>query len=432
LLKEKDATLRQLAITTLSDSGDKGVAVLVAKLPNADAQDQVTICQGLGRARGISEKTVLTVADLLKSDNPSVVNAATSAMMSFGPRAAPAAAQIAGLLKDPKHAHLVRFRLQSLFTNLGPAGKSAVPTLIEVVKDEKNDDWARQQALLSLGQIGPGARDALPALLDALKSGKVQERSTVLNALYEIDPLNEALAPALMGLLKTPETRASALRAGAITLLGNGVGDPKLVVPALLEAIKDNPQGFQKREIAIALGRIRPAAREAIPPLKELLKTIEPAYAVDVASTLTILGCTDREVLQALVSQATSAQLHFRTIAANALLRLGPAASGCADELLKAWRTEANLNERLRLAEVIAVLEPEKWSVGSNCKWPILTTASALRLRSGVSIRKAPRVSLTFSACSKAKHRMIVSMVLRAWHRSARRRARPLLTWRDS
>jgi HEAT repeat protein len=357
LLKEKDHTLRQMALTALCDSGEKGAAVLVAMLPKADVDDQVMICQILGRSRGNSERAVLVVAELLKSGNQSVVNAAAGALITFGPRAAPAAAQLAGLLKDPNTAQNLRFRLSTLFMNIGPAGKAAVPTLVEVIKDDKSQDWARQQALLSLGQIGPAARDALPAVLEAYKTAKVQDRGVFLNAIFDIDPFQEAIVPALLAVLKAPETRGTAIRASASTLLGNCAGDPKVIVPALLEALKENPQSFQRREIAVALGKIGPAAREAIPALKELLNTIEEPYVVEVANTLTILGCTEREVVQALVRQASNAQSHNRLVATTALLRVVRASSSFSEELLKAWRTEANQAERLRLAELIAVLD---------------------------------------------------------------------------
>src|SRR5207245_1423597 len=98
----------------------------------------------------------------------------------------------------------------------------------------------------------------------------------------------------------------------ALILLGTCDGDPRVIVSTLLDALKNSPSAFQKREIVMVLGRKGPAAKEAIPALKEMLTRIEPAYTVEVAKSLTLIGDTSTEVLLVLAKEAVKGQQYNR------------------------------------------------------------------------------------------------------------------------
>lgn len=104
------------------------------------------------------------------------------------------------------------------------AGAGAVPVLLGLLGADQWDDW--QSALRALGHMGPAARGAVPTLLP---------------------------------LLADPERRLEAVR--TLGRLGAAEAVPHLV--ALLDDAKLRPAAME------ALGRIGPAARAAIPALRQ-------------------------------------------------------------------------------------------------------------------------------------------------------------------
>jgi HEAT repeat protein len=117
-----------------------------------------------------------------------------------------------------------------------------VAALADAAKDTDRD--VRRAAASSLGVIGPAALDAVPALTQATT---------------DPDP---------------------SVRGAAIETLGR-IGGPS-VVPALMQAMKDPRTG----SLAIpALGLVGPAARDALPVLKNL-RSQEPSRDSEVETAI--------------------------------------------------------------------------------------------------------------------------------------------------
>jgi uncharacterized protein (DUF2336 family) len=116
----------------------------------------------------------------------------------------------------------------------------------------KKIDVAKQISLL---RGAKNARDRAAAADELGRHGAIRARD-VKDA---IEPLLEALKSD-----KDADVRRAAARA-----LGDISPDPKLVVPALTEALKDRAVTV-KMAAATALGQYGPDAKSALPPLREL------------------------------------------------------------------------------------------------------------------------------------------------------------------
>ena len=359
LLREKDAGLRSMAFGALIESGDRGALVVTKLLPKAERGEQVSICRQFVRYRGKSEDVAKALAEVIRGGDVNLADSALTALGQFGPRAAPAAAAIAELLKDPKFNQVIRHRVAMLFGNIGPAGKAAVPALLEVANDDKADEYLRQQAISSLGAIGPGASGAVAGLAKMVKGSRPQFRYAILSAISQIDPLHEALVPALVELVKDAEARRTGVRSSAMTLLGGLGADAKAAVPGLVAMLRENLPAFEKRDVIVALGRIGPSAGEAVAAIKEQLADKNAFIPPEAACTLVLLGVRDRELVPHLVRGVQTRQLWSRPTALDALAEMGAEASSHAGELLAVWRTENNATEKLRLAEIVCAIDPK-------------------------------------------------------------------------
>jgi HEAT repeat protein len=137
--------------------------------------------------------------------------------------------------------------LIAMFTVVGVIGLGTLeadgPKKIDVVKQ------------ISLLKSAKSARDRASAADELGRHGAIRARD-VKDA---IEPLLEALKSD-----KDADVRRAAARA-----LGNISPDPKVVVPALTEALKDRSVAV-KMAAATALGQYGQDARSALPPLREL------------------------------------------------------------------------------------------------------------------------------------------------------------------
>jgi HEAT repeat protein len=137
--------------------------------------------------------------------------------------------------------------LIAMFTLVGVIGLGTM-----AAEGPKKIDVAKQISLLKSAK---SARDRAAAANELGRHGAIRARD-VKDA---IEPLLEALKND-----KDADVRRAAARA-----LGDISPDPKFVVPALTEALKDGSVAV-KMAAATALGQYGNDARSALPPLREL------------------------------------------------------------------------------------------------------------------------------------------------------------------
>ncbi len=151
-----------------------------------------------------------------------------------------AAGQLDVAIRDLSHPdYQVRWKALEALAKLGPHAEPAVPALITRLKE----DYDRYRAISVLGAIGPGAAPAVPALLDRLAY-----TLSVEDKLYR-DESTEAI-----GIIET------------LAKIGPAA---KEAVPLLRQALKDKVSTI-RYFAAHALGEVGPAATVAIPDLEAL------------------------------------------------------------------------------------------------------------------------------------------------------------------
>jgi HEAT repeat protein len=154
-----------------------------------------------------------------------------------------------------------------VLAQIGPDAGPAVGVLAEALTDKSRR--TRLAAVRALGQTGPAARPALAGLARALAEPD-PVRKAAAEALPRVDP-NWATSPeleeAIAGLA------AELKRAGD---LGQGAADALVVigpasVPALVRALASDDR-IEREAAANTLGRLGPAARDAVPALQTTLR----------------------------------------------------------------------------------------------------------------------------------------------------------------
>ncbi|WP_162271586.1 HEAT repeat domain-containing protein [Gemmata sp. SH-PL17] len=293
----------------------------------------------------------------------------------------------------------------------GATADDPLPALVRALRSTNVVD--RQRAAKDLGRLGWLARDAMPALVRALDDENAKVRETAAhaiggmgpdalgtlvlmlghadkyvrrNAVWALGKLGPLARPALEDLcnsLKDPDPRTAS---GAAQALGNMGADGAESVPLLAEAMRgtnivlcrlaskalsqigapalatliahlQHADPFVRAESAIAIGWMGVSARSAVPFLARVLRGPEcPLTRTPISSlTPTAIEMPNSEALtpaQLPVPDPTSSEMTCRVHAAQALGRIGSAASGALVDLREAARSGA---EPLRQAAQQAI-----------------------------------------------------------------------------
>ncbi len=167
-------------------------------------------------------------------------------------------------------------------------------------------------------------------------------RYGAVQALSRIDPKHEAILPAWIGLLNDP--RPSPLdpdeKAEIIMMIGRMRSNALPAIPTLIRILKDKneesvgPRGTAECA-AWALGRIGPAARDAIPTLVAAIKAED--YVPRAATrALVSLGSAARSAIPDLIALLKSKEIRWRWSAAQVLGAIGPEARDAVPALVEA------------------------------------------------------------------------------------------------
>ncbi len=236
----------------------------------------------------------------MESQDAYVREAAIWALGDIGPEAAKNEKVVPALisvLKDEIDPWVVKAALFSL-RGIGPVAsthKEAVPTVIKMIKDDKMG--MRLYAMDTLEEIGASPEAIIPAMINALKDENSLVSGSAVNALAKMGP---AAASELVKALKDENATVRRTAAYLLGSMGLEVEKHKDVVPALIKAVRDvdpvkaaavealleigpnavsgltttlKDDDVKIRSLsAFFLGRIGPAAKDAIPALTDALK----------------------------------------------------------------------------------------------------------------------------------------------------------------
>mgnify|MGYP001130456304 CR=1 FL=1 len=146
---------------------------------------------------------------------------------------------------------------------MGPGAASVAPELIAIARDTKADWNMRANACLALGAIRPVDDQSIAALIGVLNGGPDVLASCAVRSLAMIG--RQAVAPLVAALGSDARTGSRAARTDLSPDFDANAAVPKLIVLC-------RGQDARAGDAAWALGKIGPAARDALPALMAALK----------------------------------------------------------------------------------------------------------------------------------------------------------------
>ena len=210
---------------------------------------------------------------------------------------------------------------------LGTFGSASVPSLIEFLAH--TDKYVRRNAVWSLNKLGQHALPALSTLCQALRDADPRTASGAAQVLGNFGVAAVSAVPALVEAMRGTNVVLCRLAAKALSQIGRGA------LPSLILHLKHHDP-FVRGEAAMALGWMGPDAEEAVPSLIELLgEGRHRQYAraqyqeFGHSDTITPVGVKQSSTNQNTLDVA-------RSIAAQALGRIGPGAIAAVPELIAA------------------------------------------------------------------------------------------------
>jgi HEAT repeat protein len=280
-----------------------------------------------------TRKPMLVLLACLKHPAAPLRWQAADAVERIGPQAKDAVPALKAMLKDsdkqlPPKAILA-------LTKLGPEAKGAVPDLATMAKESKSP--LRQQAVEALGAIGPEAKDSVPDLIDLLSDKEVFFRLAVIRALGDIGMNAKPSIPRLIEVLQEKSASESKQRpksdppmfvmvpgqsvAGAVAdALGKMGPAAKEAIPVLIAHLRQSKDG--RREVMAALGHMGPEAKAAVPLLTEELFAPVPLDGTTAANALGRIGSDAKEAVPALEKATHAQHREVRAAAAAPLIRI--------------------------------------------------------------------------------------------------------------
>jgi len=139
-----------------------------------------------------------------------------------------------------------------------------------------NDPALQSEAAEALAKLGEKAKPAAPALAKNAGSAEETVREWAVAALEGLGPPRIDDQKALRELVLADCAEAAYW---AITLLGRLEAEAGPAVPELTEALKQSPYPQNRQRAAWALGKIGPAASDALPALKAAANEADPRLA---------------------------------------------------------------------------------------------------------------------------------------------------------
>ena len=292
---------RELKFDTMTTTTEDPLPALIRTLRSRTAADRIRAAKDLGRLGSLARESLPTLVGLLRDDDAKVREAAAHAVGQMG---SGALAALSGMLTH-------------------------------------SDKYVRRNAVWAMGKLGRHAQPALAAICRALKD---QDPRTASGAAQAIGIMGEAGADAIPALTEAMRgTNIVLCRLAAKALSQIGVPAVSTLVTHLQHA-----DPFVRGEAALAIGWLGPAAKAAVPYLTQVVRGRESRSMRDTPppsgklSRISVNAIDEPENPTPIanpVSDISSPEEVCRVFAAQALGRMGSAATAAVPELKIAART---------------------------------------------------------------------------------------------
>jgi HEAT repeat protein len=346
-MRQPNVDLRYAGVQAAYRAGPraKGLVPALVKLLDDDNQDvREAAMLVLGRLGPAARQAAPAILKLVENTKCPVRQRAVWLLGALGPPAKPAALALAEILKEgdsPEAAQAV-----VALGELRQDAKDAVPLLIGRLPKEplQQVDWdSARHVLEALGKIGSGAAPAVPQLLNYLASKKYVPRTEILQTLGDIGPPAKEAVPALEKLLDDENNDFvwAAYALARITgdtdkyvarLVAHWQRPPRLTPEyVMLNKIRDS--GGRYELAFLALGRLGPVAKKAVPALVEAARDPSAGLSTDAITALGQFGPAAAAAVPCLVELLGSKNEWTRKEAARSLGLIGPAAKAAVSRL---------------------------------------------------------------------------------------------------
>ncbi len=278
-LADMQLLVRRNALQTLRSFGPLAaetipeITKLLADQDDAFRREVVEVVIAIGPA---AKATVPDLAKLLKSPDERELMLVLEALAAIGREARPAVADILPVLENRDRD----IRAQAL-NALGRIG-DATPEIVKAITNRLRDDFTsvRLAAVRALALLGPGAKEAVPALVAFGHPKRPDPAAAVWasTALYRIGSDADANLQMVIAALRNKELAGRLARLEAMDAAEYLGPAAKVVIPDLIEALGDNTpirvndKTPVRLRAIVAIGKMGPAAKDAVPRLSNMLK----------------------------------------------------------------------------------------------------------------------------------------------------------------
>lgn len=298
----------------------------------ADIRDQPLLCSATEDPPPStpSPSNLKAALDDMRSDDQDRIDRGAQALEKWGPRAAPAVAELAEILDQDRPAS--RRHALAVLRAIGPAASPAVPAIRRKLV---HDDFHTQYwACRALGAVGPAAKDASEDLRQLLKRDVVASvRRNAAMALGQIGP--GIGAESIESLILSLRDWSQPVRVEAALALGNLGKASTAALPELRLALADTRRSM-KPASAVALWRITRKAEPLLPVLvRELSEGDLPSEA---AAAFAAFGADAAPAVPSLMELLDSDNPETQMSAMEALGHIGPAATAAREKIVQLTR----------------------------------------------------------------------------------------------
>jgi HEAT repeat protein len=312
LAEDTNPTVQAAALRALvaqrADSGRlKPLLQTALNSPNADIRKAGAA--GTAALGGASQLGVRGLLDLFADDDQPGRIAAVQALGLLGVEAAPAVGPLSERLND--------LALQSLIIEtlgkIGPASAPAVPRLIELAKSTDQ----RAAVLPTLIKIGPKASSALPMIYGCMNDPASDVRASAAVAIGTLETDQSKALATLIPLAADPSGRMRRAVAGILPKYGAAA---RPAVPALVNMLNSN------NERADAMSALKTIGVDTVPDLKKMLTIKDAKIRTFACESLAALGPAARDAVPQL-KDVLKQDASLRDLITAALAKIEPAST---------------------------------------------------------------------------------------------------------